>query len=564
MTVLRERLGESLTAFRGNFANPQLRRLQLAGAGSVMGQWAYTVALAVYAYNAGGAKAVGIVYLIRTIPSAISAPFTSTLSDRMSRVVLMASTSFGRAATIGTAGAVALTGGPNWVVYCLAGLTSIMGTAFLPAESALLPELARTPEELTAANVTRSTIDSIGSFVGPAIGGGLLAITSSGAVFLVTAGTFVWGGLLVATIRPRTSGAAKPRAKGDKARASFLREAGAGFKAIAAERRLRVVIGLYAAQTMLAGAFSVLVVVTALELLARGDSAVGLLNAAAGVGGIVGALAAFALIGRKRLAADFGIGIVLWGAPLAAIGAWPNIPVALAALAVLGLGNTLVDVAGLTLLQRTAAPDVIGRVFGVLEMVLVGSMGLGAGLAPLLIEAVGIRWALVITGAFLPTLAALTWRQLLTIDAESHAPRDGIRLLEGLPIFSPLPGPSLERLASQLEVLLVPAGTEVIRQGDSGDRFYVIESGRLRVTVDGAPSGELGPGEFFGEIALLRDVPRTATVVSETEAKLRALGREEFLAAVTVHAPSARAADAFVGARLAGRPPETPSAPAPS
>jgi len=245
---------------------------------------------------------------------------------------------------------------------------------------------------------------------------------------------------------------------------------------------------------MLAGALGVLVVVTALDLLDRGDSAVGLLNAAAGVGGIVGALAAFALIGRKRLAADFGIGIILWGAPLAAIGAWPNIPVALAALAVLGLGNTLVDVAGLTLLQRSAPPEVIGRVFGVLEMVLVATMGLGAGLAPFLIDAVGIRWSLVVTGAFLPALAALTWRQLLRIDAESHAPSDEIRLLERIPIFSPLPGPSLERLASQLGALTVPAGTEVIRQGDHGDRFYVIESGRLRVTVDGAPSGELGPG----------------------------------------------------------------------
>ena len=559
MKLLRERLGESVAAFRGNFANPQLRRLQLAGAGSVMGQWAYSVALAVYAYNAGGAKAVGIVMLIRTIPSAISAPFTSTLSDRMSRVVLMASTSFGRAATIGAAGAVALAGGPSWVVYGLAGLTSVMGTAFLPAESALLPELARTPEELTAANVTRSTIDSIGSFAGPAIGGGMLAFTSSGAVFLVTAGTFVWGGLLVSTIRPKTAGHAKRGVSGDRARASFLGDAAGGFKAIAAEPRLRVVIGLYAAQTMLAGALGVLVVVTALDLLDRGDSAVGLLNAAAGVGGIVGALAAFALIGRKRLAADFGIGIILWGAPLAAIGAWPNIPVALAALAVLGLGNTLVDVAGLTLLQRSAPPEVIGRVFGVLEMVLVATMGLGAGLAPFLIDAVGIRWSLVVTGAFLPTLATLTWRQLLRIDAESHAPSDEIRLLERIPIFSPLPGPSLERLASQLEALTVAVGTEVIRQGDHGDRFYVIESGRLRVTVDGAPSGELGPGEFFGEIALLRDAPRTATVVAETESALRTLGREEFLAAVTGHAPSARAADAFVGARLGGRPPETPS-----
>ena len=152
--------------------------------GSVMGQWAYSVALAVYAYEAGGAKGVGIVALIRTIPSAIAAPFTSTLADRISRITVMVSASLGRMVTIGAAGAVILARGPAWVVYALAGLASILGTAFLPAESALLPDLARTPEELTAANVMRSTIDSIGSFAGPAIGGILLAFTSSGSRLL--------------------------------------------------------------------------------------------------------------------------------------------------------------------------------------------------------------------------------------------------------------------------------------------------------------------------------------------------------------------------------------------
>jgi predicted MFS family arabinose efflux permease len=563
MRRLRERFGESIAAFRGNFGNPQLRRLQLAGAGSVVGSWAYSVALAVFAFDAGGAKAVGIVALIRTIPSAISAPFTSTLADRLPRVAVMAGASLGRAAAIGGAGAVVLAGGSRWAVFALAGAASVLGTAFLPAESALLPDLARTPEELTAANVTRSTIDSVGTFAGPAIAGGLLAVTSTGAVFIAAAGTFVWGALLVSLIRPQARKAEVSAAGTAAPRDRFLDEAAAGFRAIAADRRLRVVVGLYSAQTLLAGAFGVLVVVTALDLLHRGNSGVGLLNAASGIGGIAGSLLAFVLIGRKRIASDFGLGIVLWGAPLAAIGLWPHTAVALVALAVLGLGNTLVDVAGLTLLQRAAPPDVIGRVFGVLEMLLVGTIGLGAVAAPALIAAIGIRWSLVVTGAFLPALAALTWRQLVTIDGESSAPEDAA-LLEGVPMFAPLPPPSLERLASQLVPVTVRAGTEVIRQGDLGDRFYVVGSGRLRVTVDGVPTGEVGPGDFFGEIALLRDVPRTATVVAETEAQLRALGREDFLAAVTGNAPSARAADAVVGARLGARAPEAPPAATPS
>jgi MFS family permease len=547
MSGWREKLSESAEAFRGSFANPQLRRLQLAGAGSVVGQWAYSVSVSVYAYEQGGAKAVGVVTLIRTIPAAICAPFLGTLADRLPRVAVMAASNLGRAAVIGAAGAVALADGPAWAVYAFAGLAAILATIFLPAESSILPELARSPEELTAANVTRSTIDSVGSFAGPAIGAGLLAATSAGVVFLVTAGTFIWGAVIVSLIRPQADAAAAEDDEGTSE--GFLRGTAEGFKAIAVEKRLRLVILLYSAQTVVAGALGVLVVVTALDLLDKGPSGVGLLEAASGVGGIAGAVAAFALIGRKRLASDFGLGIVLWGAPLMLIGAWPNTAVALVALGVLGLGNTLVDVAGLTLLQRTAPPAVIGRVFGVLEMVLVGTIGLGAALAPALIAWMGIRWSLVVTGAFLPVLAALTWRRLVQIDAESSAP-ETLPLLTALPVFAPLPAPQLERLASQLEPVDVAAGNEVVRQGEPGDKFYVVERGRFRVTVDGAPAGELGPGDFFGEIALLRNVPRTATVTAVEDGRLQALDREPFLAAVAGHAPSARAADAVVGARL--------------
>jgi MFS family permease len=548
MSRTREQFGESAGAFRDNFSNPQLRWLQLAGICSVMGLWAYAVALSVYAYEIGGAKAVGIVSLIRAIPAAISAPFTSTLADRLPRVPFLVATNLGRAAAIGGAGAVALGGGSEWLVYALAGVAAILGTAFLPAESALLPVLARTAEELTAANVVRSTIESVATFAGPAIGGALLAFWSPGTVMLATAGTFAAGAVFVALIRPPEASREEPEHEtGSETR--FLREAARGFRAIGVDRRLRVVVGLYAAQALLAGALGVLVVVTALELLHRSDSTVGLLNAAMGIGGIAGSLAAFALIGRKRLASDFGLGIVLWGAPLAAIGIWPHLWVALVALAVLGLGNTLVDVAGLTLLQRTAPPDVIGRVFGVLEMILVAAIGVGAVVTPAVIDLVGTRWTLVLTGAFLPLLAALTWRQLVAIDAASKPPAE-LDLLERIPIFSPLPAPALERLASQLQPVDVPAGTVLIRQGDHGDRFYVVESGSMRVSVDGSPGRELGPGDSFGEIALLRDVPRTATVEAETETRLYALERDDFLDAVTGHPPSARAADAVVGARL--------------
>lgn len=545
MGEVRERLGESLQAFKGVFRNPNLRRLELAGAGSIIGQWAYSVALAVFAFRSGGAGAVGLVALIRMLPSAFAAPFASMLGDRYRRELVMVLADLTRVATIGSAAGAVFAGAPAGVVYALAGVTSILTTAFQPAQSALLPSLARTPEELTAANVVASTIDSVGIFAGPALGGVLLATTSTGVVFLTCAGTFLWSALNV--VRIDSSG---DRIRAAVERSGLKREALAGFRAIALEKKLRLLVVLYAAQTLVAGALTVLVVVIALDLLKKGNSSVGVLNAAMGVGGLAGAIVAFALVGRRRLAADFGLGILLWGFPLVVLGIWPSTALALAMLGVIGLGNTIVDVAGLTLLQRAAPAEVLTRVFGVLESMLLGTIGLGAILAPLLISGLGIRGALIATGSFLPVLAALFWRRLVEIDAASRVPAAELELLGSVPIFAPLPGHTLERLASQLVRVAEPAGTEVIRQGDRGDRFYVIAEAELDVAVDGNAVAELGPGGYFGEIALLRDVPRTATVTARTPVVLYALERESFLGAVTGHAPSARAADAVVGARL--------------
>ncbi|MGH3033479.1 MAG: cyclic nucleotide-binding domain-containing protein, partial [Gaiellaceae bacterium] len=412
--------------------------------------------------------------------------------------------------------------------------------------AALLPSLARTPEELTAANVASSTIEGVGSFAGPALGGFLLAATGADVVFAATAAAFLWSAFNVAGIRAESR-----EPDGPAARQGFAREALAGFHAIAVEGSLRLLVGLYAAQTLVAGALNVLILVAALELLDMGESGVGLLNSAVGVGGIVGAGAVLALVGRRRLAADFGAGLVLWGVPIALIGLWPEPAVALVLLGVVGVGNTVVDVAALTLLQRAVADEVLARVFGVLESLVVGTIGLGAILAPLLIAVFGIEGALIATGALLPVLAALFWRRLAALDAETAAP-EGLALLRSVPIFTPLPAATLEHLAASLVPVRVEPGRDVMRQGEPGDRFYVLKAGEVDVTIDGRRVSKLGPGSYFGEIALLRAGPRTATVTARDSAELMALEREEFIAAVTGHPASAEAADAVIGARLGG------------
>jgi MFS family permease len=544
---LASRLGESLHAFRDVFRNPDLRRLELAWAGSMIGTWAYGVGLVVFAYEAGGATAVGLVGFARWTAAALAAPLTGALGDRLPRARVMVGADAIRAVTLVGAAGVVFADAPVWIVYVLSGVVAVTSTAFRPAQAALVPSLAQTAQELTAANVVATTIESAGIFIGPALGGFLLAVSSTGVVFLVTAATFVWSAALVLRITPKPA----PKVEESAARERFLAHAAGGFRAIAGDRGLRVLVGLLAAQTFVMGALSVLVVVASIEVVGLGSSGVGILNSALGVGGLLGAVAAAVFVGRERLAVGFTLGIVLWGLPIALIGIWPSAVLAVVMLGCVGVGNTIVDVAGMTLLQRSAADAVLARVFGVLESLIVGSIALGAAAAPLLIAGVGARGALIVTGAFLPVLVALTWRRLSVIDSTATPPLARVALLRPIPIFAPLPAPALERTASRLVPVQAAAGTEIIRAGEPGDRFYSVENGEVEILPEAQDPSVHGPGAYFGEIALLRDVPRTATVRARTDVDLLALARDDFLAAVNGDPESRQAADMVVMSRLA-------------
>lgn len=542
-----ERLREPLAPFRGVFVNPNLRRLELAWAGSITGEWGYAVALSVFAYHAGGATAVGLLMLVRMLSSAIVAPFSSVLGDRHDRARVMVSTDLIRAAALAGAGVAALAHAPAIVIYALAVLVAIVSTAFHPAQAALTPSLASTPEELTAANAVGSTIESVGTFAGPALGGLLLAATSIGVVFVVMAALFLWSALFVMRIRTQPA----PVSASPTSHPPFLHQAAAGIRTIAKEPNVRVIVGLYGCQTLIAGALRVFIVVMAFRLLDTGNSGVGFLNSATGIGGVVGAVATIAIVGRSRLATDFGVGVVLWGLPIALIGIWPNEWLALIMLGVVGVANTIVDVAAFTLLQRAVPDEVLARVFGVLQSVLLGTIGIGSVLASVLVSSLGARTTLVVAGAFLPGVALITYRRLAAIDRAATRPSpERVHLLQTSPIFAPLPLATIEWLSSRLIPVHVDAGATLFRQGEHGDRFYLIDAGELEVLVDGAPPKVEGPGGSLGEIALLRDIPRTATVRARTDADLYALERDDFLGAVTGHAGSAEAAEAVVGARL--------------
>ncbi len=534
---------DTIRALRAVFANPGLRRLELAAVGSFTGSWGYSVALAIFAFDAGGATAVGIAMLVRMVPAAVTAPFTAVLSDRRPRRQVMLTADIARIGIMGAMALLAAADGPPAVVYALAGVSGIFSASFTPAESALLPGLARTPEELTAANATSSTIESIGSFLGPAIGGVLVAVSGPALGFAFTAVAFAWSAAMVWRIDEPAR-----EAPAEAASEPLLREVSAGFRAIGSGGSITLLVTLFGLQTLVAGALDVLTVVIAIDLVGIGRGGVGVLYAACGVGGLLGAGLVLPLARGSRLAMTFGAGMLLWGLPIAVLAGWSSEPAAIVLLALVGVGNTLVDVSGLTLLQRAVPDDVLARAFGVLETVIVATLGLGGVLAPAMISLLGLEHALVVIGLILPVATAVAWSRLRAIDRASAAPEwEG--LLREVPMFEVLPDAVFETLAGAFQPVAVEAGAVVIAAGDEGDRFFVVRSGSVEVREAGVV---LGKGEWFGEIALLHDVPRTATVAAVEPTELLALERDTFLAAVTGHAPSRETAEAVVATRLGG------------
>jgi len=533
----------SLRAFAKVFANPRVRSLQIAGAGSTLGTYAYAVALPVYAYHSGGARTVGLLFFARFVLAALAAPWLGLLADRWSRRQLMLSGDLVRCAIFAGITATASTGGSPYIVYVLAVTSTVISGSYSPAQAALLPSLVETPDELTAANLVGNSISSVGMFAGPALGGILLAVSAPSAVFALNGALFLWSAFFVAQL-PRD----EPPERAE--RPQFLPEITAGFTTMWRNPKLRVVIGLAAADATVFGALEVLLVVLALRILHSGNAGYGWLNTAMGVGSIVGAFVVAAIAARRRLAGGFALGLLLSGAALCISGVMSTLAPALFLLGAVGTATILIEVTSVTLLQRSTENEVLGRVFAVFESLMLAGTAAGAVIAPALVSWLGPRGALVATGAFLPAVLVPLWPGLQRIDAEARIPEEPLELLRRIEIFAQLSEPVLERLAASATAVSVTPDQVVVSRGEAGNHFYVIATGRAVVELDDGTTRELGPGDFFGEIALLRDVPRTATVRALDPLQLYAVGRDEFIAAVTGHAPTLAAAEGVVASRL--------------
>ena len=535
MSALRSRLAAAALATR----NENVRRVELAWGTAITAEWAYFVALGVFAYGAGGTSAVGLAGLVRLLPAAVIAPSAASLGDRIRRErLLLWATLLGAVAVAGSA--VAAFAGSESGVFTCAALFGISSTLTRPTLQALLPSLTRTPEELVASNAATSTIESIGTLVGPLVAGGLVELARIGFTFVVAAAALTVGAWLILRVRtegPATTGGAAARGRPRFAWRTVREHPGAS-----------VVVTLMVAQAFVRGCLNVLIVVAAFRLLGGAGGTVGVLTAAIGAGGVIGAVVS-ATIHGSRLARVFALSLLGWGLPIVLVAPRPELVAAFVLLAIVGASNSIEDVSGFTLLQRAIRDDALSGVLGLIWGAAMGALAIGSVATPILVRELGARTAFVLVGVVLPVLTIAGYRRVRALDAEAVPTRQQL-LVDRVPIFEPLSLAAKERLAAKLLPLDVPAGETIVRAGDAGDRFYVVDSGAVRIGLDGGEK-ETGAGDYFGEIALLRDVPRTATVTAKTATRLYALERADFLAAVTGHALAEAAAHDIVGERLA-------------
>ena len=505
-----------------------LRRLQLGWTAFFLVDAMSMVALSVWAFDLHGASAVGYLGLARLLPGALALPFGAWAADRFPRRQVVTAVFVAISVTQAAIAIALATEWPSLAVYVLVAFGSVAATPYRPAQLALAPLVARSPGELVAMNVTAGTLEGFATFVGPALAA-LLLLTTDPTIVVVSAVVAAMAGCLaVSGVRVHVDPSKAVRRTPDRPLEALL----GGLSELRHNTDAAVVVGCFIAQLLVRGFLTVLLVSVSFDLLELGNSGVGWLVAALGVGGITGGVYAVTLTGRRQLGRPFAFALVLWGGPIALMGLVPSTPVVIAALLTIGVGNAILDVSGFTLVQRLAADRTLGRVFGVLFTFGIAIGGFGSLVAPRLVSAIGLRPVLILVGAVLPLLALILLPRFRTIDQHALLPAELLELFSGISLFAPLPPTTIEKIAGRCTMTDLPAGSVIIREGEHGDCFYAIVRGAAEVRRGTVVKRTYGPGDHFGEIALLRDINRTATVIALSDIRLAMLGTAEFLDAL--------------------------------
>ena len=525
--------------------NRPIARMELAFLLFNIAEPAMWIAILVYAFDRGGTQAVGFVSILLMVPAGLLAPIVASLGDRFPKERVVRIGYLAQGLTSAAVGVALTAEAAAPVVYALAALAAITYTTGRPNHHALLPGLARTPEELAAANSVSALMEGVGGTIGAIAAGVTLAASGPGAVYgMAAAAVAVAAGLTLTVHAPRDPGAREAFRPW-----SLITDTLEGLVTVVRVPEARVPIVLTAVLTATVGAVGVLTVPLAIDTLDLGEPGVGYLSTLISLGLLVGAAASIVLASRRRLAVAIVASAAWFGVSGALYGVTTTVTVAVIASIAYGSAITLLDVLARTLLQRTASDDVLTRVFGAVEALWMLGYGAGAALAPSLERALGLGGAFAVCGGAMLAAAIVGLPALRRIDERTVVPERQLALLRRIPMFAPLPPLDLERIARQLDLIEVAAGSEVICQGDIGDRFYAVEAGSFEIVCDGTKIATAVEGDYFGEIALLHDVPRTATVRATSDAAVWALDQEEFLATVTGLPQSESAAHAISAER---------------
>jgi len=536
----------SATVWSDVVGNPDLRRLEIGRTWSVMAEAIATVGFAVYAFQHSGPLAIAGLVAVQMLPGALAAPWLSGIADRVRRERVLRAAELTRGLAMAVAALLAHGHAPVAAIGVMAGVLSVASATFYPARRSLVPLLVRTPRELTSANVASSTLQSAGLMLGPIVSGIVLSIdgTIVWPVFAIASVAFLGSALGLLRIHSTSSVWRPVRSEGQSAGRTAMR-------AVVNDRHLQAVLTAFTVKNLARGAFAVFVVTIPLTLLQLKTPAVGYLSAAVGAGGLMaGLLGGAALLHGRRLARLMVGGLLLWSLPMFMIAATPTALAALVGLAAVGLGNSVVDVSGYTLITRNAADDVLARVFGLHETTRAIGISLGALVTALGVEALGTRTTLVAAGSVVLVAALALWAPLASVDRASRVPTERLALLRASRLFGRLQPLALERLARRMQPVSVAPGDAIVREGEVGQAVYLVSDGTLDVVSAGQTVAALHHGDHFGEIALLQASPRTATVVAETPATVFMLDGEDFMSAVSGHPVSSSIARSTADERL--------------
>ena len=522
--------------------NRSLRRLCLAMAAFRLAELAVWIALIAYAYTAGGVGEASVVTVLELVPATVFALAVGGFIRRHGAHQVLR---WGLAVQAGGmfGAAVLLRQGIDVPAYAAAIVAATAITTTRPARSVLTPGMVEEADDLTATNVVSGAREAGAGLAGPASAAILMTTVGSWAVFAVMAA--VVGAAAAAVWRiPSTFRAA------DDDPESLL----AGLRATAREPGPRIVVLGVAAYYVVIGAVDVLAVVITVELLHKSEAYSGYVTTAVGIGCFCAGSLSLAMIGRRWispwiLTSTVVIGIALVGVSVSG----SRIVASVIALFLFGVASTTYELTSLLLLQRVSRLDLLGHIFALVEALQMAMLAVGAAVVPLAVQLFGSHAAPAAVGVLFLVLVGALAARIVGIDRHARVPITEMATLRATPLFGALPGPALETIARETRRTEAAAGTIVVRQGDPGSEFFTVVSGCLVVSVDGADVGELGRGDGFGEIALIRDVPRTATVRATTDAVLLSVDREPFLTAVTGHAATHDRASSIAAGHMDSR-----------